>query len=146
MAKCKGSKLRMALYKCPGCGAELQVFSDEDIIKCWSCGEIINREETPACIEWCVSARSCLGERKRKASMKDNIKDSSLSSNKIKEGKMESTNAAKYECTVCGYVYNPELGDPDSGIEPGTAFKDIPDDWVCPVCGVGKDLFEIIKE
>ena len=59
---------------------------------------------------------------------------------------MESTKTAKYECTVCGYVYSPEEGDPDSGIEPGTAFADIPDDWVCPVCGVGKDLFEIIKE
>ncbi len=59
---------------------------------------------------------------------------------------MEATNTSKYECTVCGYVYNPEEGDPGSGIEPGTAFADIPDDWVCPVCGVGKDLFEIIKE
>ena len=146
MANCKESKLRMALYKCPDCGAELQVFSDEDIIKCWSCGKIINREETPSCVEWCVSARSCLGERMWKASIEDNIRDSSLSSNKIKEGKMASINAAKYECTVCGYVYDPELGDPDSGIEPGTSFKDIPDDWVCPVCGVGKDLFEIIKE
>ena len=86
MSKCKGSNLRMALYKCPGCGAELQVFSDEDIIKCWSCGEIIYREETPACIEWCVSARSCLEGRKREASIEDDIKDSSLNLNKIKEG------------------------------------------------------------
>lgn len=78
--------------------------------------------------------------------MEDNMNDSSLSSNKIKEDKMASTNATKYECTVCGYVYDPEVGDPDSGIEPGTAFENIPDDWVCPVCGVGKDLFEIIKE
>ncbi len=69
----------MALYKCPGCGAELQVFSDEDIIKCWSCGEVINRAETPACIEWCVSARSCLGERRWKAPMGGNIINSSLS-------------------------------------------------------------------
>ncbi len=76
MAKCKGSKLRMALYKCPHCDAELQVFSDKEIIKCWSCGEIINREETPPCIEWCVSARSCLGERKWKESMENSIKDS----------------------------------------------------------------------
>lgn len=46
----------------------------------------------------------------------------------------------KYEC-VCGYVYDPEIGDPDGGIAPGTAFEDIPDDWVCPVCGMGKDAF-----
>ncbi|MEW6528181.1 MAG: rubredoxin [Spirochaetota bacterium] len=48
----------------------------------------------------------------------------------------------KYECTVCGYIYDPKEGDPDNGIKPGTAFKDIPDDWVCPVCGAGKDQFE----
>ena len=48
----------------------------------------------------------------------------------------------KYVCTVCGYVYDPEVGDPDSGIEAGTEFEDISDDWVCPVCGVGKDMFE----
>ncbi len=49
-------------------------------------------------------------------------------------------NAMKYECP-CGYIYDPEVGDPDSGIAPGTAFEDIPDDWVCPVCGLGKDAF-----
>ena len=48
----------------------------------------------------------------------------------------------KYICTVCEYIYDPELGDPDSGIDPGTAFEDIPEDWVCPLCGVGKDDFE----
>ncbi len=48
----------------------------------------------------------------------------------------------KYECTVCGYIYDPAEGDPDNGVKPGTAFKDIPDDWVCPVCGAGKDQFE----
>lgn len=47
----------------------------------------------------------------------------------------------KYVCDVCGYVYDPAEGDPDNGIEPGTAFEDIPDDWVCPLCGVGKDQF-----
>ncbi|HHY41099.1 MAG TPA: High molecular weight rubredoxin [Syntrophaceticus sp.] len=52
----------------------------------------------------------------------------------------------KYECTVCGYVYDPEEGDPENGIEPGTAFEDLPDDWVCPVCGAGKDEFEKISE
>jgi rubredoxin len=48
----------------------------------------------------------------------------------------------KYECTVCGYVYDPEKGDPDAGIKPGTAFEDLPDDWVCPECGADKDRFE----
>ncbi|MGI6001748.1 rubredoxin [Lachnoclostridium sp. An131] len=48
----------------------------------------------------------------------------------------------KYVCVPCGYVYDPEVGDPDSGIAPGTAFEDLPDDWTCPICGVGKDDFE----
>jgi len=48
----------------------------------------------------------------------------------------------KYVCQVCGYVYDPANGDPDNGIEPGTAFEDLPDDWTCPVCGVSKDEFE----
>lgn len=46
-----------------------------------------------------------------------------------------------YVCAVCDYVYDPEKGDPDSNVEPGTAFDDLPDDWVCLVCGVGKDEF-----
>ena len=45
----------------------------------------------------------------------------------------------KYICTICEYVYDPELGDPENGIEPGTSFEDLPADWVCPLCGVGKD-------
>ena len=48
----------------------------------------------------------------------------------------------KMRCTVCGYVYDPAVGDPDSGIEPGTSFDDLPDDWVCPECGVDKTYFE----
>jgi rubredoxin len=48
----------------------------------------------------------------------------------------------KFICTVCGYVYDPANGDPDSGIAPGTPFEQIPEDWVCPVCGVSKDMFE----
>lgn len=49
---------------------------------------------------------------------------------------------AKWKCLMCDYVYDPALGDPDNGVEPGTGFEDIPDDWICPVCGVGKDQFE----
>ena len=48
----------------------------------------------------------------------------------------------KYRCTVCDYIYDPEVGDQDGGIDPGTAFEEIPDDWVCPLCGVGKEDFE----
>lgn len=48
----------------------------------------------------------------------------------------------KYVCTVCGWVYDPAKGDPDNGIKPGTAFEDLPDDWTCPECGVGKEDFE----
>lgn len=48
----------------------------------------------------------------------------------------------KYECQVCGYVYNPEDGEPDSGVIAGTAFENLPEDWVCPVCGADKDQFE----
>ncbi|MDY7020110.1 MAG: rubredoxin [Cyanobacteriota bacterium] len=48
----------------------------------------------------------------------------------------------KYVCNTCGYIYDPEQGDEDSGIVPGTAFEDIPDDWVCPVCGVSKSDFK----
>ena len=47
----------------------------------------------------------------------------------------------KYVCGACGYVYDPEVGDPDNGIAPGTAFEDLPEDWTCPLCGVGKDMF-----
>lgn len=48
----------------------------------------------------------------------------------------------RYVCTICGYVYDPEQGDPDNGVEPGTKFSDLPDDWECPVCGASKDDFE----
>ena len=48
----------------------------------------------------------------------------------------------KYKCIVCGYVYDPALGDPDSSVEPGTAFENIPNTWLCPVCGVDKGQFE----
>ncbi|MDP8247784.1 MAG: rubredoxin [Candidatus Tritonobacter lacicola] len=48
----------------------------------------------------------------------------------------------KYVCTICGYVYDPENGDPDKGVPAGTPFEKVPDDWVCPICGAGKDDFE----
>lgn len=52
----------------------------------------------------------------------------------------------KYICIPCAYIYDPEEGDPDNSIAPGTAFEDIPEDWLCPVCFVGKDEFEIIED
>lgn len=49
---------------------------------------------------------------------------------------------SKWVCTACGYVYDPAVGDPDGGVAPGTAFEDLPDNWFCPNCGVGKEFFE----
>jgi rubredoxin len=50
----------------------------------------------------------------------------------------------KYSCDLCGYVYDPEIGDPDNGVSPGTAFEDLPDDWACPECGAMKDDFTAV--
>ncbi|MDD3108412.1 MAG: rubredoxin [Alistipes sp.] len=52
----------------------------------------------------------------------------------------------KYKCQVCGYIYDPAVGDPDNGVAPGTAFADLPEDWVCPLCQEGKEVFEEIAE
>jgi rubredoxin len=52
----------------------------------------------------------------------------------------------KFICTLCGYIYAPEEGDPDNGIEPGTSFDDLPKDWVCPLCGAGKEDFEPLED
>jgi rubredoxin-NAD+ reductase len=51
---------------------------------------------------------------------------------------------AKYECLVCGWIFDEDVGDPDGGIAPGTKFEDLPDDWVCPMCGASKSDFEQI--
>jgi rubredoxin len=48
----------------------------------------------------------------------------------------------RWQCLICQYVYDPAVGDIENGIAPGTAFEDIPDNWVCPLCGAGKDSFE----
>ncbi len=50
-----------------------------------------------------------------------------------------------YECLVCGYIYNPEVGDPSGGIPAGVKFAELPEDWVCPECGAGKDQFVIVQ-
>ena len=49
-----------------------------------------------------------------------------------------------WQCSLCPYVYDPQLGDPDNGVEPGTAFEDLPADWVCPECGADKEFFELV--
>ena len=64
-------------------------------------------------------------------------KEVDIPNKKVKEEKRMD----KYVCDVCGYVYDPEKGDPDNGIKPGTAFDDLPDDWVCPICGAEKSDF-----
>ena len=51
----------------------------------------------------------------------------------------------KYVCDVCGYIYDPAVGDPDNDVAPGTSFPDIPEDWVCPECGVPKEDFSILE-
>ena len=48
----------------------------------------------------------------------------------------------KYRCTACDYLYNPEVGDPENGIAAGTPFEELPEDWTCPLCGLGKEAFE----
>jgi flavin reductase (DIM6/NTAB) family NADH-FMN oxidoreductase RutF/rubredoxin len=63
----------------------------------------------------------------------------------IEEKKEAVPKMAKYKCTVCGYIYDPQLGDTDGGIKPGTPFEQIPDDWVCPVCGATKSEFEKVE-
>ena len=62
------------------------------------------------------------------------------------ERKEEVSKMAKYKCTVCGYIYDPQAGDPDGGVKPGTPFEKIPDSWVCPVCGASKSEFEKLEE
>ena len=59
-----------------------------------------------------------------------------------KKKQKEVTKMDRYVCTVCGYVYDPEKGDPDNGVAPGTKFKDVPNDWVCPICGAKKSAFK----
>ena len=63
---------------------------------------------------------------------------------RVSGGETASETASSYECDVCGYIYDPAEGDPDGGIAPGTAWEDIPEDWVCPTCGAGKEDFTVV--
>ena len=49
---------------------------------------------------------------------------------------------SRYKCTICGYIYDPAIGDEENGVKPGTAFEDLPDGWTCPECGASQDQFE----
>lgn len=65
--RCPGQdfrKLRVELHKCPKCGNEVEIFSDESRVKCHKCGEMVYRQKAPSCIDWCASARECLGEER----------------------------------------------------------------------------------
>jgi flavin reductase (DIM6/NTAB) family NADH-FMN oxidoreductase RutF/rubredoxin len=64
----------------------------------------------------------------------------------VEETKKVVSSVIKYQCNVCGYIYDPEMGDPDGGIKPGTPFETIPDGWACPVCGAAKDMFTKMGE
>jgi len=55
-------------------------------------------------------------------------------------------NLNKWECEICGYIYDPELGDPDRDIIPGTPFEDLPDDWTCPICNAPKSMFKMKED
>ena len=58
--------LRVELYRCPGCRTEVEIFSNENRVRCYNCGEMVEREQLPTCIDWCASARQCLGEERWK--------------------------------------------------------------------------------
>jgi len=64
----------------------------------------------------------------------------------VPETKKGVKDMKKYKCIMCGYIYDPSAGDPDNGVKAGTAFEDLPDDWVCPDCGAGKDQFEPVED
>jgi flavin reductase (DIM6/NTAB) family NADH-FMN oxidoreductase RutF/rubredoxin len=64
----------------------------------------------------------------------------------VEETKKVVSSITKYKCNVCGYIYDLEMGDPDGGIKSGTPFDEIPDSWVCPVCGASKDMFAKMEE
>jgi flavin reductase (DIM6/NTAB) family NADH-FMN oxidoreductase RutF/rubredoxin len=63
----------------------------------------------------------------------------------FEEKKEESPKMTRYKCSICGWIYDPQIGDPDGGIAPGTPFEKIPDNWSCPICGSSKDQFEKIS-
>jgi rRNA maturation protein Nop10 len=61
-----GRRLTVSLHKCPNCGNEVEIFSDEMRVKCRKCGTYVHKEQVPSCIQWCAKARECLGEERWK--------------------------------------------------------------------------------
>lgn len=78
----------------------------------------------------------------KEGSIKFNTDENRVNTNLLRKNENKEDTMQKWICTACNYIYDPAIGDEDGGIEPGTAFEDIPEDWVCPDCGVGKDFFE----
>jgi len=100
--------------------------------------DVVNKSTTPLTYEYYRRVIKGISPKNSPTYIKDH--------DKVEAVKPTSVSAKKqlYQCTVCGLIYDPEEGDPDSGIAPGTAFEDIPDNWTCPVCGVTKDDFKPI--
>lgn len=98
--------------------------------------EILNNEEEPLTYSYYQQLKRGIAPKKAP----DNSTITQLTSKP--ETSKEVQKMQKFECVVCGYIYDPAVGDPDSGIAPGTTFADLPEDWVCPTCGVSKDQFE----
>lgn len=96
--------------------------------------EILDKDATPLTYAWYREVKKGLSP-KNAPTYVDPAKVESKATAKTHSGK-------RYQCLACNFIYDPAVGDPDSGIEPGTEFEDIPDDWKCPVCGATKDMFE----
>ena len=93
----------------------------------------------------CVGCPASSGESLEQASAVHGMEPDKLLKqlNEHFESKGE-TKMKKYECTVCGYIYDPAQGDPDNDVKAGTAWEDVPGEWVCPLCGADKDMFEVV--
>jgi rubredoxin len=91
----------------------------------------LSRVATCLDIAWAILVASCGRAEKGSAALSPIVKEILMT---------------KWRCTVCDYVYDPAQGDPANGVAAGTAWEDVPEDWVCPVCSVGKDLFEEVSE
>jgi len=98
--------------------------------------EILDQEATPLTYAWYREVKKGLSP--------ENAPTYIAPDKTSKKKDAPASQGKRYQCLACNYIYDPALGDPDSGIAPGTAFEDIPDDWKCPVCGATKDMFDEI--
>ena len=94
--------------------------------------ELVNKYGEPLTYSWYREVRKGLSPKNAPTYIRPEYSN---------HGAASQEGTPMYVCTACGYVYDPSEGDPDGGIAPGTAFEDIPDDWICPVCGVSKEGF-----